>query len=74
MFPTQDQISKSINTVKRPDIICKYVNGAKILAYNQRKTTRLFIEVAYSKINSNSTNRHVDIPPQYDHVIRNLLN
>ena len=50
------------------------INEAKILAYNQRKTTRLFIEAAYSKINSNSINRHVDIPPQYDQVIRNVLN
>ena len=49
------------------------INGAKILAYNQRKTTRL-IEAAYSKINNNSINRHVDIPPQYDQVIRNVLN
>ena len=50
------------------------INGAKILAYNQRKTTRLFIEAAYSKINNNSINRHLDIPPQYDQVIRNVLN
>ena len=50
------------------------INEAKILAYNQRKTTRLYIEVAYSKINYISINRHVDIPPQYDQVIRNVLN
>ena len=42
------------------------INEAKILVYNQRKTTLLFIEVAYSKINFNSINRHVDTPPQYD--------
>ena len=50
------------------------INGAKILAYNQRKTTRLFIEAAYSKINNNSINRQIDIPPHYDQVIRNVLN
>ena len=50
------------------------INEAKILAYNQRNTTRLFLEAAYSKINNNSINRHVDITPQYDQVIRNVLN
>ena len=50
------------------------INETKYLAYNQRKTTRLFIEAAYSKINYNSINRHVDIPLQYGQVIRNVLN
>ena len=52
----------------------KVEGKARILTYNQRKTTRFFIEAAYSKINYNSINRHVDIPPQYDQVIRNVLN
>ena len=40
------------------------INEAKILAYNQSKTTRLFIEAACCKINSKPINRHIDIPPQ----------
>ena len=44
------------------------INEANSLDYNQSKATRLFIEAAYSKINSNSINRHakapIDIPPQ----------
>ena len=44
-----------------------------MLAYYQSKTTRLFIETAYSKINSNSVNRHLDIiPPQYVQMIQDV--
>ena len=50
-----------------------YLNAPEVLAYEWNKFNRLFMESCYSKTDSNSINRSIDMPPQYFQLSKNLL-
>ena len=43
--------------------------NVEILANCNRRNVRLFLEASFSKANSLSINRHLEIPPYYNEII-----
>ena len=43
--------------------------NVEILANCNRRNVRLFLEASFSKANSRSINRHLEIPPYYNEII-----
>ena len=45
------------------------VREVALLANCNRRNVRLFLEASFSKANSLSINRHLEIPPYYNEII-----